>query len=84
MFLHVTGAKYLESYKLCITFNDGVVKEVDLKNELDGEVFAPLKNLKRFKCFKVNLETNTIEWETGADFAPEFLYEKGREIRKSA
>jgi hypothetical protein len=58
-----------------------VVKVVDLKDELYGEVFEPLKRIELFKRVKVNHDTNTIEWPNGADCAPEFLYEIGREIK---
>ena len=76
MFLHVKKIEYLESYKMKVTFSNGAEKEVDLEKELYGEVFEPLKDLEKFKRAKVNSDTNTIEWENGADFAPEFLYEK--------
>ena len=82
MFLHVVEAKYLEDYKLRLKFNDGVIKDIDLKNELYGEIFEPLRNIEMFKKVKVNKDTNTIEWENGADFAPEFLYEIGQEVKK--
>ena len=55
---------------------DGVEGDVDLENELDGEVFDPLKDPAYFKSFEVNPELHTITWQNGADFAPEFLYEK--------
>ncbi|MFH0926514.1 MAG: DUF2442 domain-containing protein [bacterium] len=84
MFLHVIGVTYLEDYKLILTFNDEKVKEVDLKDELYGEVFEPLKDIDFFKQGQINLDTNTIEWPNGADFAPEFLYEIGKELKKAA
>ena len=80
MFLHVTNSEYLEDYKLQLTFNDGVVKVVDLRDELYGEIFEPLKDVSLFKQVVVNEETNTIEWPNGADFAPEFLYEIGAKL----
>jgi len=46
---------------------------VNFSNSLNRQVFAPLKEIDFFKRFKINF--NTIEWENGADFAPEYLYE---------
>ncbi len=39
-------------------------------------MFAPLLDLEKFKNFRVDDEINTIVWGNGADFAPEFFYEK--------
>jgi len=61
MFLHVTNVTHLEDYKLRLAFNDGTVKEVDLKDELYGEVFEPLKDIELFKQVTVNPDSNTIE-----------------------
>jgi hypothetical protein len=82
MFLHVTDVTCLDDYKLRLTFNDGVTKEVDLQDELYGEIFEPLKNIELFKQVAVNPDTNTIEWPNGADFAPEFLHEIGAEVQR--
>ncbi len=84
MFLHITRVLHLNDYQLRMEFNDGRVKDVDLRNELYGEIFEPLKDIGLFKQVYVNPDTGTIEWPNGADFAPEFLYEVGQEIRKSA
>lgn len=84
MFLHVTSVIYLEDYKLRLQFSNRAVKDVDLSDELYGEVFEPLKGIEFFKQMAVNPDTNTIEWPNGADFAPEFLYEIGEEVRKVA
>jgi Protein of unknown function (DUF2442) len=82
MFLHVTGVSYIRDYELRVEFSNGVLKDVDLSQELHGEVFEPLKDLAFFN--QVNLETSTIEWPNGADFAPEFLYEIGKEVKEVA
>ncbi len=84
MFLHIEKVEYVKDYKLRLLFNNGVVKEVDLKNELYGEVFETLKDKEEFKKVRLNPETGTIEWETGADFAPEFLFDTGIEIKQTA
>jgi hypothetical protein len=74
------NATYLKEYQLRLTFDNGIIKDVDLEAELYGEVFEPLKDIEFFKQVEVNPETNTIEWPNGADFAPEFLYELGEEV----
>lgn len=70
--LTVKAAEYIENYKIRFTFSNGFSKVIDLENELYGEVFEPLKDLNLFRKFELN--PFTIEWENGADFAPEFLY----------
>lgn len=73
---HVTQAKYLEEYKILLTFDDNKKKIVDFKEALDdfnGEVFQPLKDIKYFKKFKVALDT--VTWPNEADVSPDYLYE---------
>ena len=73
MFLEISKANYIEGYKIELQFNNGENWLVDLENELNGTAFTPLKNKIFFQNFKIVF--NTIEWENGADFAPEYLYE---------
>ena len=84
MFLHVDSVSYIKDYRLRIGFSDGSTKDVDLAGELQGEIFEPLKDHDFFLKVSVNPDTRTIEWPNGADFAPEFLYETGVEIKKTA
>lgn len=70
--------KYVEEYRIYLEFEDGVCGEIDLKGELTGEIFEPLKDKSFFKKFKLNSELNTITWPNGADLAPEFLYKKAQ------
>jgi hypothetical protein len=71
MFVHVEEARYIDGYKVWLSFNDGAQGEIDLMSELYGEIFEPLKDVAFFKSFKV--EGHTLSWSNGADFAPEFL-----------
>ncbi len=80
MFLHVREARYLHDYVIWLRFNDGAEGEIDLSGELDGEVFAPLRDKNAFRRFRVDPELETIVWENGADLAPEFLYENMRVV----
>ena len=75
MILHIKEARYLHDYVIWLRFNDGTEGEVDLSDELDGEVFVPLRDVSKFKAFRVDPVLETIVWENGADLAPEFLYE---------
>lgn len=72
--MHVKEAKYLRDYVIWVRFNDEIEGEIDLKNELEGEVFGPLRDKRKFKSFKVDPVLGTIVWENGADLAPEFLH----------
>ena len=76
MILHVVEATYERDYVIHVKFNDGADGFVDLADELYGEMFAPLKDMHRFRTFKVDPELQTIVWDNGADLAPEFLHER--------
>ena len=82
MFLEIIKAEYLTDYKLWLEFNDGTIMSVDLENELRGIVFEPLRNKELFKNFSVKY--NTIEWENGADFAPEYLFSIGQPLTRTS
>ncbi len=71
--LHLTGAKYIEDYKIWVAFDDNSQGIVDLSRHLKGEIFKPLKNKKNFAKVKFDPESETIAWPNGADLAPEFL-----------
>ena len=71
-------AKYRREYRIWVRFADGIEGEIDLKDELWGEVFESLKDKAMFESFSLNQELETIVWSNGADFAPEFLYQKLR------
>lgn len=74
--LEVIGAEYVDGYKVRLRFNNGESGIVDLQVALWGPVFEPLRDLEAFKKFQVSDVFHTLTWESGADFAPEFLYSK--------
>ncbi|MBP3287637.1 MAG: DUF2442 domain-containing protein [Muribaculaceae bacterium] len=71
--MELKRAEYLDGYRILIEFSNGEVRTVDLESSLTGPVFLPLKDIDYFKRFSIPF--NTIQWENGADFAPEYLYE---------
>lgn len=70
------SVEYVGQYKIHVRFADGIEGDIDLRDELWGEVFEPLKDLRVFCSVELNRELNTVTRPTGADLAPEFLYEK--------
>ena len=72
MFLEVVKAEYLDGYRVKLLFNTGETRVADLSESLNGSVFVPLKDISYFKNFTIKF--NTIEWDNGADFAPEYPY----------
>ena len=74
MFLHVTEARYIEGYKVEVSFNDGKTGIADLSAALKGPVFEPLRDLSAFSQLRVDEELETVVWPNGADLAPEYIY----------
>ena len=72
----VVEARYVDHFVIWLRFEDGTDGEVDLSDRLFGPVFEPLKEREYFKRFEIHPELKTIVWPNGADFAPEFLYER--------
>ena len=74
MIPRIIEARHISGYTIWLRFNDGAEGEVDLKDELWGPIFEPLRDPNRFRQFRVHPELHTIVWENGADFSPEFLH----------
>ena len=77
---HVVEARYVGGYSVWLRFDNGVEKIVDLEGELHGEVFEPLRDPDAFRGVRLDPEADTIVWDTGADFSPDYLYEIGRPV----
>ena len=77
----LVDAKYVSGYKVWVKFRDGAQGVIDLEDDIWGPVFEPLKDLDYFSKVKLKVEWNAIAWENGADFAPEWLYEKVTGVR---
>ena len=76
MIPRVRKAIYVKGFAIKVCFADGLEGEISLEDDLQGEVFEPLRNISYFKKFYVHPELHTLTWPNGADFAPEYLYEK--------
>ena len=69
----VTGVRYVRDLVIEVAFADGFKREVDLSDELTGEVFEPLRDKAIFRQVRFDPEIETAVWPNGADLAPEFL-----------
>jgi hypothetical protein len=69
----ITEANYQGGYIISLTFNDGVFAEIDFLQHLNKPIFSHLKDESYFSLFKLN--SWTLEWPNGEDFAPEYLYQ---------
>jgi Protein of unknown function (DUF2442) len=74
----VTEARWVRDFVLDLRFSDGLAGEVDLRDELNGPVFEPLRDVTFFRAFELRPELHTGVWQNGADFAPEFLHGRVR------
>lgn len=76
MIPRVVQAHYVGEFTIHLRFADGTEGDVDLRGELHGNIFEPLKDIAFFRQFFVHPAFHTLTWPNGADIAPEFLYEK--------
>lgn len=70
----VVAAEVVRPYRLDVTFNDGVRREINLEAELEGAIFEPLRDPTFFAQATLDPVVGTVVWPNEADFSPEFLY----------
>ena len=63
----VVAVEPLEGSRLCVTFTDGLVREVDLSGELWGPMAEPLQDPDYFRQVRVDPELGTVVWPNGFD-----------------
>lgn len=74
MALKVTEVEALEGYCLRLTFNDGVVREIDASFLLRGPLGKELRDPDHFRQVRVGDEPRTIVWPNGLDPDPDLLH----------
>ncbi|MBI5649523.1 MAG: DUF2442 domain-containing protein [Chloroflexi bacterium] len=75
MIIHITKIQVVGASALELTFDNGVCKRVNLRRELYGPIFEPLRDPAYFAKAYLDADSRTVAWPNGADFAPDFLYE---------
>lgn len=70
----IVKIRALPDYRLEVEFEDGVHGTVDMSGDLWGPMFEPLRDPERFA--EVGLDEEGAPcWPTGADIAPDAIYE---------
>ena len=81
----IVNAELKDNYKIFVEFNDGMTGIIDFEEKLVSDhrhIIRDLLDLNKFKTVKVGMDT--LCWDNGVDFAPEYLYEKIKGKKKVA
>ena len=77
MYWSLKSARYLDGYRVAVTFEDGKSGVVDLEKHLRrGPVFKRLLDVKVFQKFEINPDFGVLCWGDDLDIAPETLYQE--------
>ncbi|HUP71335.1 MAG TPA: DUF2442 domain-containing protein [Acidimicrobiales bacterium] len=68
----VVGVEVRPPFKLRVAFDDGIVRDVDLVDELWGPMFEPLTDPAFFA--KAAVAHGTVVWPNGLDLDPLVLH----------
>lgn len=71
-----------DNYLLAIEFDSGESGVLDMKPFLGFGIFQRLKDPHAFE--RVWVSFDTVEWDSGIDLDPEFVYDKCRKSRRAS
>ena len=79
----IKKVKATDNFELICTFDNGIVKQFDLKPLLKrkGSMVEPIKKISFFK--RVFLEAGAPTWPNGFDLCPDSIFLKADEIKRS-
>ncbi len=69
-----------EDYMLRVTFDNGEIRQFDVKPYIKGEWYSELKDEKYFRTVFTN--GYTVEWANGQDLCPDELYDNSTLLAK--
>lgn len=72
--ISVANVSPCDDYVIRLVFDNGEQGVLDMKPYLDFGVFRRLQDVALFK--QVHIAFDTVEWPSGVDLDPEFVYEK--------
>jgi hypothetical protein len=72
----VVNAELTGGYEVFVEFNDGACGTIDFRAKLSGDHRQIVRDLLEPAMFKtVRVDYDTLCWDNGVDFAPEYLYD---------
>ena len=69
MSFRVVDARQIHDFVLWLKFSDGTEGELDLRAELDGPIFEPLRNIEFFRQFRIDPDLHTLRGPMSGFFA---------------
>jgi hypothetical protein len=70
----ITRVEPLNGFRLRLAFTDGVIREVDLSDDLWGKLAEPLQDPDYFRQVRVDTELGTVVWPNGYALDPDVLH----------
>jgi hypothetical protein len=71
----ITSFEVAGPYRLRPTFEDGLIRTIDLRPVLEGERYGALRDLAEFNSVSLDQEVHTLVWPNRADFDPALLHD---------
>jgi hypothetical protein len=81
--VRVVGAEVIGDHQLRVTFDDGLVGDINFAGRRWRGVSEPLADPNFFAQARFDPEIRTVVWPNGFDMAPETLYERASEHQVS-
>jgi hypothetical protein len=71
----VKAFEVVGAYCLRVEFADGLMRVIDFRPVLEGELYVPLCDLSVFNAVALDRDAHTLVWPNGADFDPATLHD---------
>jgi len=71
----VSAFQVIGPYRLRVEFADGLIREIDFRAVLEGELYGALRDLNVFNAVTLDSDAHTLAWPNGADFDPATLHD---------
>lgn len=80
----IISVEPLDGFRLRLAFTDRLVREVDLADDLWGQMAEPLQDPDYFRRVSVDTELGTVVWPNGYDLDPDVLHGDHEAVERPA